>query len=419
MQFKWHPDDPPPLIEAHSEAKLRVLRSYLSAYFDRLNKNFAREEFKIDLVDGFSGGGTYRTTSGTVSGSPLVMLEEVKAAKERLNQRRKKPLQFDCQFYFFDVEKDHTNHLKRVIAEHGYCATDEKIVIRNLAFEDALEDTIQEISRRQPRAGRAIFLLDQTGYSQVPLHHAARIFEELPAAEIILTFAVDALINFLEPNSQMIKAVSPLELTESAIHDLIAMRDGDGGKALVQRTLRPHIRSVVGAHFDTPFFIRPQNSRRALWFLHLSRHPTARDVMIQRHWDLENTFEHFGPGHFDILGWDALKGESLPLFNFNELDAQDMRSRLPDSLARKAYSLALEQPMTVDAMRYALANETAAPFLDLDGAFITLFNENEIEIRTSDNKPRSKSIRKLNRTDLISIPKQQLLLGLSRRDGKT
>ena len=96
-----------------------------------------------------------------------------------------------------------------------------------------------------------------------------------------------------------------------------------------------------------------------------------------------------------------------------------MRSRLPDSLARKAYSLAIEKPITVDAMRYALANETAASFLDLDGAFITLFNENEIEIRTSDNKPRSKSIRKLNRTDLISIPKQQLLLGLSRRDDNT
>ncbi len=414
MPFKWHPNEPPPPIEAHSEAKLRVLRSYLSAYFDRLNRNVAREEFKIDLVDGFSGGGTYRTTSGVVSGSPLIMLEETRAAEDRLNIKRNKPLQFDSKFYFFDAERNHIAHLRKVITDQGYLNLDERIVIRNLAFEDALQDTIEEISRRQPRAGRAIFLLDQTGYSQVPLQLAARIFQRLPAAEIILTFAVDALINFLELNQQMIKALTPLDLTESEIADLIAMRDGDGGKAIAQRALRSHIRSVVGAYFDTPFFIRPQVSRRALWFLHLSRHPTARDVMVQRHWDLENTFEHFGPGDFDILGWDALQGKSLPIFNFSELDAQHMRSQLPNSLVRKTHSLAKEQSLTVDGLRYALANETAATFRDIDRALITLFKENEIEIRNSNNKPRPKSIRKLNPTDQISIPKQMKLPGFSR-----
>ena len=59
MQFTWHPDDPPLSIEAHSKAKLSVLRSYLHAYFDRLNVNPARETFRIDLVDGFAGGGIF------------------------------------------------------------------------------------------------------------------------------------------------------------------------------------------------------------------------------------------------------------------------------------------------------------------------------------------------------------------------
>ena len=55
MPFKWHPDEPPPPIEEHSRAKLTVLRSYLRAYFDRLNVNPNREEFKLDLVDGYTG----------------------------------------------------------------------------------------------------------------------------------------------------------------------------------------------------------------------------------------------------------------------------------------------------------------------------------------------------------------------------
>ena len=56
MPFRWHPDEDPPNIQPHGKAKLAVLRSYLRAYFDRLNVNPGREEFKLDLVDGFAGG---------------------------------------------------------------------------------------------------------------------------------------------------------------------------------------------------------------------------------------------------------------------------------------------------------------------------------------------------------------------------
>ena len=96
--------------------------------------------------------------------------------------------------------------------------------------------------------------------------------------------------------SALIKSAAPLELTEAQIHELLEYRDRDGGQALIQRVLRPHIRTVAGSDYDTPFFIRPRRSRRAPWFLHLSSHPTARDVMIQRHWNVHNTFEHYGPG---------------------------------------------------------------------------------------------------------------------------
>ena len=61
---------------------------------------------------------------------------------------------------------------------------------------------------------------------------------ELPAAEIILTFAVDALINHLAASPAYIKAVSPLELTQPKIEELIQLKNGAGGRALVQRVLR-------------------------------------------------------------------------------------------------------------------------------------------------------------------------------------
>jgi len=60
--------------------------------------------------------------------------------------------------------------------------------------------------------------------------------------------------------------------------------------------------------------------------------------MIQQHWNIKNTFEHYGFGDFnmldwDILGWDTLKdSETLPLFQFRELDAHRMREQLLTTL---------------------------------------------------------------------------------------
>ncbi|MYE06965.1 MAG: three-Cys-motif partner protein TcmP, partial [Chloroflexi bacterium] len=219
MSFNWHPDESPPQIEVHSKAKLEVLRSYLRVYFDRLNVNPQREEFKLDLVDGFAGGGTFLDGNDVLSGTPLIMLEETAAATDRLNRSRSKPLHINCKFYFTDKNAAHTDHLHKVLAERGYRANDDRVVVRNSHFEHEIDNIIKSIHERQPRAGRAIFLLDQTGFSQVDLALVARVFNELPAAEVILTFAADTLVNHLVDTPQMAKAVRPLQLTESQIYD--------------------------------------------------------------------------------------------------------------------------------------------------------------------------------------------------------
>ena len=365
MTFKWRPGDPPPQIEEHSKAKLNVLRQYLRAYLDRLSVSPFRDDFRLDLVDGFSGGGTFTDGHRVLAGTPLIMIEECEAAKERLNQNRSKRLRCDFKFYFTDKEPLHTRHLKAELTQRGW-SNDEEIVVRNKRFEDEADTIIAKIRRRQPRAGRAIFLLDQTGFAQVRLDLVARILRELPRAEVILTFAADVVLHYLAARPRFIKAVSPLELSENRIQDLIRLKNDAGGRALAQRALRDHIRNRTGATYDTPFFIRPNDSRRALWFLHLSRHPTARDVMIQRHWEISSTFEHYGSGDFEMLGWDALRSEeTLRLFRFEETEAKDLREQLLNTMPAELYALAANAPVSVQTMRHTLANKTAARFVDL------------------------------------------------------
>ena len=413
--FQWHPDEQPPQIEPHSKAKLEVLRHYLRAYFDRMAINPKREEIKLDLVDGFAGGGTFQDGDKVLSGSPLVMLEEAEAARERLNSRgRNKTLKIKCGFYFIDKEKPHTDHLHKALTERGY-EIGQEIKIETGLFEDNVEKIIRSIREKQPRAGRAIFLLDQTGFSNVKLDLVRRIFSALATAEVILTFAADALVNHLAKTPEIIKMAAPIELTESQIHDLIEYRNGDGGRALIQRTLRSHIRNVTQADYDTPFFIRPAVSRRALWFIHLSRHPTARDVMIQRHWNIQNTFQHYGTGGFGMLGWDTLKdSDTLPLFEFGELDEKEMQRQLLEVLPRKLVSLASEQPVTVNTIHHIFANQTAARFSDLNKVTLQLAKEGELDILDANVKARSRSPRTLRATDQITLPLNPLIPGLSR-----
>ncbi len=416
MPFKWHPDDPPPSIEPHSKAKLEVLRSYLRAYYDRLNVNPGREEFKLDLIDGFAGGGLFLDETAEVSGTPLVMLEETARASVRLNEKRAKQLHIDCRFYFVDKEKDHTDHLRKILKERGHHIDDERIVVRNGLFKNEVEDIVNAVRQRQPRSGRSIFLLDQTGFSQVQLSLVSRIFSDLPAAEVILTFTADALVNHLAETPQIAKMAAPLQLTDSQIYDMIQQRDGDGGRALVQRALRDHARQVTGATYDTPFFIRPRQSRRALWFLHLSRHPIARDVMIQQHWNIQNTFEHYGRGDFGMLGWDALRdSETLPLFHFDEIGRQQMRAGLLETLPQELFGLVSEHSVTMDTLRHRLANRTAARFSDLDQVIVRLVQEREFKILNPEGKVRSRSVQRLAPTDRVALPSTLLLPGLSRR----
>ena len=114
------------------------------------------------------------------------------------------------------------------------------------------------------------------------------IFASLPASEIILTFAADVLTTFLNDRPSFAKSLLPLEL-EDRLPDLLACGDGRGARAVVERLLGAHLRLRTGALYYTPFFIKPADSRRSLWFVHLSHHPTARDVMLAQHWAQANT----------------------------------------------------------------------------------------------------------------------------------
>ena len=395
-------------------AKLAVLRSYVSAYIDRLCQGSRREVFKLDLVDGFSGGGLFLDGGVEVSGTPLIMLEEAQSAFTRLNATRVKPLRFDLKFHFVDIASDHIEYLRRVLSERDFSIPEHDIKLYSQAFGRAVGPIISDIKRRQPRAGRALFLLDQKGFSQVEVDLVRRIFTELANAEVILTFAAETLLNHLAERPELYTAVRPIELSETDVRELLDLKQGAGGRAVAQRTLRNHLRHRTGAIYDTPFFIRPGQSRRALWFVHLSRHPTARDVMVQCHWSNFNTFEHYGSGGLDMMGWDPLKSGLLPLFGFDQYDADLLHEQLLDTIPGELALFDFSRPVSVERFRAAVANRTAARFSDLDKALSTLASLGELDILTENGKLRQRGLSRLSSSDLITLPSHPMFPGWSK-----
>lgn len=341
----------------------------------------------------------------------MVMLEEAKSAEIRLNKNRTKKINFDIKFYFIDKKEHHVAYLRSVIEKQEFNIKDENIVTLNTPFEQVADRIITDVRKHQPKAGRAIFLLDQTGYSQVGLKLVARIFENLPAAEVILTFAADALVHYLDDNPSFIKSTSSLNFNPAEIKNLLSLKDEVGGRALVQRALLDNIHRETRAKFYTPFFIRPKKSRRALWFLHLSGHPTARNVMLDIHWKLSNTFEHYGRGDFNMLGWDSMI--DLPQFDFSKDDNRRMHDQLLESMPAKLNALAIEQPVTLETIYHNFANQTAARYSDIDKIIGQLVGEREFDILDSDGKVRIRSVSP-QLTDRIALPPQKLFPSISR-----
>ena len=415
MSFDWRVGEDPPPIAEHTKAKLNVLRRYIREYFDTLVSGRPRECFKLDLVDGFAGGGTYSDGNDVLSGSPLVMLEESSAAAQRLTKDRRKPLLFDVRHYFVEADRAHAAHLNAVLHERGYLPSDGRLVLfREKRFDDAVRDIISQIQNHQPKAGRSIFLLDQCGFSQVGMDTIRLVRDKLPHAEVILTFAVDAMLNPSTPE-KIVQLCTKLCLPADRLSQ--ALRQGEAQwRAALQRVLPALALEVTGFKWVTPFFIRPSGSRRTLWFIHLSHHATARDVMLRCHWAVRNSTVHYGDSLGPtMLGWEALESKTLPLLTFCDEDRHQMRESSLDELARRLHPHLKEAPMLVEKAVALFGNDTAMTFKDMVDSLIKLRNHSELEVKTVDGKVRNgRGLQHLNRTDQIVLPSQRLLVGLSR-----
>ena len=344
-RYDWN--NGPPVLENHSRCKHEIIRDYLVRYMCVLARGslrFPNKKFNLTIVDGFAGGGQYSYKNKIVDGSPLVILKAAEEATIHINSERetrvRDSLNMNVDFFFVEKERKSADFLRDTIKNEGY--SDGRTHVLHGAFGTHLPKIINFIkAKSHGKAGRAIFILDQYGYSQVLFDQLRQIMTSLKS-EVILTFAVDSLVAYLsEKGKSTLKGTG---FTDADIAQIHRQDNPDKCRGMIQQVLSKHILDM-GFSF-TPFCIYGDKSHWGYWLVHLSSHYRARDEMMNVHWDKGNTLVHYGGAGMDMFGYRSKSDENYTEqsllgdeFRFdshaNERVLKDLRQELPEFIYQK------------------------------------------------------------------------------------
>ncbi|NVK23079.1 MAG: three-Cys-motif partner protein TcmP [Kangiellaceae bacterium] len=408
--FRWKIGEPLPSIEAHTERKLEVIEQYLDIYFDTVTASRRMDNLRITIVDGFCGGGLYQKGHETRFGSPFVLLNAVERAKVRVNEERHKPLEISAQFYFSDANSIHMAALRDELQRSEYASRlDNTIILQTGKFDELLPSILTDIRKRQ-RQGRSFFVLDQWGYTDVPIQSLQKIFSNLQKPEAILTFSIDALLNYLRKDGTGLDGLKQFGVNPAFVSMWQELKDDENfGRATAQRSIMEAIRHNSGAQFFTPFMMYSKTDKRWMLLAHLSKHQAARDKMLSVHWDQQNHFQHIGKGSLFEMGFDHRLFESKDsLFSFRQDDERKLLKELEDELPARVMDSMVDNVLAVDQLLSQIGNLTAAKNNMIFDVLQKLVGEGELQIIKKDGG-RKKASTLIEVSDKLVRPEQPLL----------
>lgn len=354
-------------------------------------------------------------------GSLVVLLRALDEGVQKVNQTRRKPLTLTSKAYFIEEEKCTHELLQDTLTKVGLSA-DNRVVSIHDEFSKQLDRLIADIKQRRATIFRAIFVLDQYGYSDVTINDLRRIFVELPHAEVFMTLAIDSVLAYRsdaqssvaelgrallsDPSERaVLQALLAGELTEQQLEPHTDL--GRKARFLVQVYLRSMFTRIAGVRFYTPFFIKSPTSRRSYWFCHLANSSRAHDVVKVRHWAEQNSFLHTGGAGLDMLGYDPRRPPQglQTAFVFDETAKDIQRSALLDDLPAQIRRLAKNHQIPFSTLNELTCNDTPATKEHVAEAINALCAAGELA-KCSAHQGRRGTTTALEDDDLLSIPRQ-------------
>jgi three-Cys-motif partner protein len=177
-------------LERHTEAKLRILSAYLTAWFPILSLGGHQ---RVLYIDGFSGPGRYL---GGEDGSPIVALRSLAAQRLELTS--------SFEFHFVEKKPDvaaalraNVDHLR---ASGDFPARSEIFFYDGQSFEEAYEKGIRERLTKYADAP-AFVLVDPFGWTGIPMRIVSDLINR-PSTEVFVNFMFEEINRFLAHKDQ-------------------------------------------------------------------------------------------------------------------------------------------------------------------------------------------------------------------------
>lgn len=148
-KYIWGINKELPIIDDHSLVKLEIIEKYLETYIKHLAIFPFTDKLKFAIIDGFSGGGLYKTTNNQViSGSPLRILKTIERLQKEINIEREskkfKIIDFNIPIYLIEKDKDTFKFLQKTLMERNF-----KCNIYNNEFEKIYLNIIQTLKMQK------------------------------------------------------------------------------------------------------------------------------------------------------------------------------------------------------------------------------------------------------------------------------
>lgn len=324
-------------LEDHSRRKHKILREYFFNYLTVRCQLPQQERFRLAIIDGFAGGGRYRC--GT-AGSPIIFLEELKRATEAVNIQRATqglgPIEIECLLVLNDNERYVVELLKtQVAAVHAEIKeSTSKLHLRIEYMNDAFETAYPKVKEllRLGRYRNVVFNLDQCGHSHVERKTLLDIMRSYPSAEIFYTFAIEALVSFLQKAdpAALAKQLGYIGLDKVDLGTLTGAMSRESWLGAAERLVFEAFR--VCAPFVSPFSINNPEGWR-YWLIHFANFYRARQVYNNILHQNSSAQAHFGRSGLNMLTYDPEHDAGM-LYLFDAQARENAKSQLLEDIPR-------------------------------------------------------------------------------------
>jgi three-Cys-motif partner protein len=391
------------------------LREYLARYLTVRCSFPQQTKFRLAIVEGFAGGGRYK---GGEPGSPIIFVEELRNATERLNLKRltegMAPLDVECLLILNDSEPGTIeilrNNLEPILA---VAATDvPRLHLQAIYFERDFEEVYPNLKAylHEGRYQNVLFNLDQYGHSAVRRATLTDIGLSFSSAEIFYTFAIESLLAFLSKSNFALleKQLGFLGIKEGDLSGLEGHLSRNEWLGAAERLVFECFHSC--AQFVSPFSINNPDGWR-YWLIHFANNSyRARQEYNNILHENSSMQAHFGRSGLNMLSFDPDREGALYLFDLS--GRAQARQQLLEDVPRLVTEFG--DAVLIGQFYGSIYNMTPAHMDDIHSA---MMEHPDIEVITEAGGVRRKS-NTIRPDDILRIKRQRTLYPMFLNLGK-